>query len=152
MNKRNTNSIVIATPFEVNLIKLTKSKEVDSEGNNYIIERYSNGEYIIMYDKLDILEDEFTFPCYKLLKYLKRRLIFGSNLVTFDKEEFISRYKLAESTFYDAIKIFIRLGILSKYRKNHYIVNHNIIFKGNIVEFIKTVNTINNNQPKLIEE
>lgn len=39
MNRRNTNSIVIATPFEVNLIKLTKSKEVDSEGNNYIIER-----------------------------------------------------------------------------------------------------------------
>lgn len=69
------------------------------------------------------------------------KTVYQNNVVDNNKKDIIDEYSISVETFYNGLNILYNFDVIKAItRKSVYIINHNIIFKGSIGDFI--VNSI----------
>ena len=72
-----------------------------------------------------------------LASFIRLNIIYNGNYVEITEKDFIQFSGLQKNCFYNAIEDAINNKIIARTtRKSIYVVNHNMIFKGNLGEFI----------------
>lgn len=73
--------------------------------------------------------------------HICKNIDFNSNVIKFTEKDIIDEYSISVETFYNGLNILYNLDVIkATTRKSVYIINHNIIFKGSIGDFIKEYN------------
>ena len=94
-------------------------------------------KYCIAGEIVDLKSHILSRPTLLLASFIRINIIYNSNYVEIRENDYIAFSGLKRSCFYEAIDEAIRHNIISRTtRKSIYVVNHNMIFKGNVGEFI----------------
>lgn len=94
-------------------------------------------KYTIAGQLFDIIAPLLRRETLLLASFIRINVIYNSNFVTISEKDFIGYTGLQRDKFYDAINDAITNKLIKRTtRKSIYIVNHNMIFKGNLSEFI----------------
>lgn len=153
---------IAPSPFPIDARKTTKkiTVTVDENGKETIAESVKEqiimGKFCIVLDRFD----ELSSIWYKASKsallvasYIRHKMLIGSNLVELTEKEFCQFAGVSRTLFYDGISVLLRpntpnhvagdsLALLSATtKKSVYVVNHNLLFKGNYDEFITLLTT-----------
>lgn len=73
--------------------------------------------------------------------HICKNIDFNSNVIKFTEKDIIDEYSISVETFYNGLNILYNFDVIkATTRKSVYIINHNIIFKGSIGDFIKEYN------------
>lgn len=131
---------IIPTNFSLD-IEIDEKEVLNSVINNYQINLTKNItkglKYGIAGSLFDILAPILPREVFLLVSYIRLNIEYNSNYVRITEKEFIGFSGLQRNKFYDAINSAIKNKIISSTtRKSIYVVNHNMIFKGNLGEFI----------------
>lgn len=91
---------------------------------------------------------------YELLWYIISIIEFNSNAVKFTKEEAAKQLNVSISTIDNCIEDLCDNDIICKTDiRSMFIINHNVIFKGNLVDFMILYKEVfGNNKPELADE
>lgn len=82
-------------------------------------------------------------PALLLVGYIASKIQFDSNYIELKEKNFAGYSGLCNKSFFDGIKELIDMKVLAiTNRKSMYVVNHNMIFKGNLEKFIATYNEL----------
>lgn len=69
------------------------------------------------------------------------KTVYQNNIVDNNKKDIIDEYSISVETFYNGLNVLYNFDVIkATTRKSVYIINHNIIFKGSIGDFIKEYN------------
>lgn len=110
---------IVQSPFEINnTLKTVYQNNVVDNNKKYIITRQ------------DYCRNFVTI-----------NIDFNSNVIKFTEKDIIDEYSISVETFYNGLNILYNFDVIkATTRKSVYIINHNIIFKGSIGDFIKEYN------------
>ena len=92
---------------------------------------------------MEILDKEryFNEATLHLFNYICRNLAYMSNVIEFTESAITEYYGISTHTFYKALQTLYTANVIKPTtRKSIYVINHNIIFKGSIGDFIKEYN------------
>ena len=82
-------------------------------------------------------------PALLLVGYIASKIQFDSNYIDIVERDFGIYSELGKQSYYNAIKELVDIKVLAiTNRKSMYVVNHNMIFKGNLEKFIATYNEL----------
>lgn len=69
------------------------------------------------------------------------KTVYQNNIIDNNKKDIINEYGINVETFYNGLNVLYNFGVIkATTRKSVYVINHNIIFKGSIGDFIKEYN------------
>lgn len=69
------------------------------------------------------------------------KTVYQNNVVDNNKKDIIDEYSISVETFYNGLNVLYNFDVIkATTRKSVYVINHNIIFKGSIGDFIKEYN------------
>lgn len=72
-----------------------------------------------------------------LASFIRLNIVYNSNYIEITEKDYVGFSGLKRDCFYDAINEAIKNKIIARTtRKSIYIVNHNMIFKGDVGEFV----------------
>ena len=110
---------IVQSPFEINnTLKTVYQNNVVDNNKKYIITRQ------------DYCRNFVTI-----------NIDFNSNVIKFTEKDIIDEYIISVETFYNGLNVLYNFNVIkATTRKSVYIINHNIIFKGSIGDFIKEYN------------
>lgn len=81
------------------------------------------------------------------------KTVYQNNVVDNNKKDIIDEYSISVETFYNGLNILYNFDVIkATTRKSVYIINHNIIFKGSIGDFIKEYNKYYENVDIIIND
>ena len=84
---------------------------------------------------------------------LCKNIDFNSNVIKFTEKDIIDEYSISVETFYNGLNVLYNFDVIkATTRKSVYIINHNIIFKGSIGDFIKEYNKYYENVDVIIND
>lgn len=91
---------------------------------------------------------------YELLWYIIKIIEFNSNAVKFTKEEAAKQLNVSVNTIDNCIEDLCNNDIMCKTDiRSTFIINHNVIFKGNLVDFMILYKEVfGNSRPEVIDE
>jgi hypothetical protein len=93
--------------------------------------------YSITGELFDIIAPILRRETLLLASYIRIYIAYNGNSVELTEKDFIGFSGLQRDCFYNAINDAINNKLIAKTtRKSIYVVNHNMIFKGNLSEFI----------------
>lgn len=110
---------IVQSPFEINnTLKTVYQNNVVDNNKKYIITRQ------------DYCRNFVTI-----------NIDFNSNVIKFTEKDIIDEYSISVETFYNGLNVLYNFDVIkATTRKSVYVINHNIIFKGSIGDFIKEYN------------
>lgn len=83
--------------------------------------------------------------------HICKNIDFNSNVIKFTEKDIIDEYSISVETFYNGLNILYNFDVIkATTRKSVYIINHNIIFKGSIGDFIKEFYNLTNNEKNVL--
>ena len=131
---------VIPTPFSLD-IEIEEKEIFNNIVNNYQISLGRNItkglKYAITGELLDIITPILSRASLLIISYIRLNVIYNSNFVEMTEKDFIGYSGMRSRSFYEAIDELIKHKVISRTtRKSIYVVNHNMLFKGNVGEFI----------------
>lgn len=97
---------------------------------------------------------DITKNSYKLLWYIIKIIEFNSNAVKFTREEVAKYLDVNLTTVNDCIEDLCNNDIICKTDiRSTFIINHNVIFKGNLVDFMVLYKEVfGNSKPEVVDE
>ena len=133
-------SKIMPTTFNLNYDSVTKCC-FDDVVNGYMI---SLGKDYVKKEPFSIISIALTLnfpklsrPALLLVGYIASKIQFDSNYIELKEKDFAGYSGLCNRSFFDGIKELTEIKVLAvTNRKCMYVVNHNMIFKGNLGEFI----------------
>lgn len=133
-------SKIVPTKFSLD-VEVEEKEIFNSIVNNYqlsINKTCTKGvKYSIAGELFDIIAPLLRRDTLLLASYIRINIAYNGNYVEITEKDFIGFSGLQKDCFYNAINDAIKNKIISKTtRKSIYVVNHNMIFKGNLSEFI----------------
>lgn len=131
---------IIPTKFSLD-IEIEEKEILNSIVNNYqvyINKSCTKGvKYNIAGELFDLIAYKLRRDTLLLASYIRLNIIYNGNYVEITEKDFMQFSGLQKNCFYNAIKDAINNKIIARTtRKSIYVVNHNMIFKGNLGEFI----------------
>lgn len=133
-------SKIIPTKFSLD-IEVEEKEIFNTISNNYQLslnKSCTKGiKYSIAGELFDIIAPLLRRETLLLASYIRMNIVYNGNYVDLTERDFIGFSGLKRDCFYNAINDAINNKLIAKTtRKSIYVVNHNMIFKGNISEFI----------------
>lgn len=131
---------IIPTKFSLD-IEVEEKEILNSIVNNYqvyINKSCTKGiKYSITGELFDLIAYKLRRDTLLLASYIRLNIIYNGNYVEITEKDFMQFSGLQKNCFYNAIGDAINNKIIARTtRKSIYVVNHNMIFKGNLGEFI----------------
>lgn len=131
---------IVPTSFSLD-IELEEKEILNTIANNYqlsLTKTYTKGiKYTIAGELLDIIAPLLYNKTYLLVSYIRINIAYNSNYVKITENGFTGFTGLQKDCFYNAINDAIKNKIIARTtRKSIYVVNHNMIFRGNVGEFV----------------
>lgn len=131
---------IIPTKFSLD-IEIEEKEILNSIVNNYqvyINKSCTKGiKYSIAGELFDLIAYKLRRDTLLLASFIRLNIIYNGNYVEITEKDFIQFSGLQKNCFYNAIEDAINNKIIARTtRKSIYVVNHNMIFKGNLGEFI----------------
>lgn len=81
------------------------------------------------------------------------KTVYQNNIVDNNKKDIINEYGINVETFYNGLNVLYNFDVIkATTRKSVYIINHNIIFKGSIGDFIKEYNKYYENVDVIVND
>lgn len=134
---------IVQSPFEINnTLKTIYQNNVVDNNKKYIITRqdYCRNFVTINIDFISNMK-YFDKGANTIFIHICKNIDFNSNVIKFTEKDIIDEYSISVETFYNGLNILYNLDVIkATTRKSVYIINHNIIFKGSIGDFIKEYN------------
>lgn len=140
--KRIEEDVVKIMPTKFSLDVEVEEKEIlNNIINNYQISInrscVKGVKYCIDGEIFDLIAPLLSRATMLLVSFIRINIIYNSNYVEIKENDYIAFSGLKRNCFYDSIDEAVKYNIISKTtRKSIYVVNHNMIFKGNVGEFI----------------
>lgn len=135
---------IVQSPFEINnTLKTVYQNNVVDNNKKYIITRQDYCRNFVTIN-IDFISN---------MKYFDK----GANtiVIKFTEKDIIDEYSISISveTFYNGLNILYNFDVIKvTTRKSVYTINHNIIFKGSIGDFIKEYNKYYENVDVIIND
>ena len=102
-----------------------------------IKKKFNSSKFYTITDTMEESHYDLSRPALLLFAYIGYNLLWNSNYISITEKEFSKKTKYDRDSFNRAIQELIKHKILAKTtRKSLYIVNHNLIFRGNLMKFI----------------
>lgn len=122
---------IVQSPFEINnTLKTVYQNNIVDNNKKYIITRQ------------DYCRNFVTI-----------NIDFNSNVIKFTEKDIIDEYSISVETFYNGLNVLYNFDVIkATTRKSVYVINHNIIFKGSIGDFIKEYNKYYENVDVIIND
>ena len=134
---------IVQSPFEINnTLKTVYQNNVVDNNKKYIITRqdYCRNFVTINIDFISNMK-YFDKGANTIFIHICKNIDFNSNVIKFTEKDIIDEYSISVETFYNGLNILYNFDVIkATTRKSVYIINHNIIFKGSIGDFIKEYN------------
>lgn len=143
---RNVYDNILPTDFGFELEECEKDvlDTLGSGGNEYkLIRKVLKGKlYGIVDIRLELMRPKLSACSSNIISYIIVNLPINCNYLEFTLKDIIDFYKnINAHTYSAAIKELVNKKVIRlTNRKSLYIVNHNYIFKGNIIKFIENYN------------
>ena len=139
-------SKIMPTTFNLDYDSATKSC-FDEVVNGYMIslnkDFIKKEPYSIISIALTLNFPKLSRPALLLIGYVASNIKFDSNYIDIVERDFGVYSDLGKQSYYNAIKELVGIKVLAiTNRKSIYVVNHNMIFKGNLEKFIATYNEL----------
>lgn len=142
VDKKAEEDFVKILPTDFSLDMEIEEKEIfNSIVNNYQLNLNKTTvkglKYAIDGQIFDLISPILSRETLLLASLIRINIVYNSNFVVISEKDYIGFAGLQRDKFYDAINEAIKNKIIKRTtRKSIYIVNHNMIFKGNLSEFI----------------
>lgn len=134
---------IVQSPFEINnTLKTVYQNNVVDNNKKYIITRqdYCRNFVTINIDFISNMK-YFDKGANTIFIHICKNIDFNSNVIKFTEKDIIDEYSISVETFYNGLNVLYNFDVIkATTRKSVYIINHNIIFKGSIGDFIKEYN------------
>ncbi len=133
-------SKIVPTNFSLD-IEIEEKEILNTIANNYQLslnKTCAKGiKYCITGELFNIIAPLLRRETLLLASYIRINIIYNGNYVEITEKDFIGFTGLQRDCFYNAINDAINNKLIARTtRKSIYVVNHNMIFKGNLGEFI----------------
>lgn len=133
-------SKILPTDFALD-IEVEEKEIFNSIINNYQLSLNKTStrgiKYTIAGQLFDVIAPILKRETLLLASFIRLNIIYNGNFVTISEKDFVGYTGLQRDKFYDAINNAITNKLIRRTtRKSIYIVNHNMIFKGNLSEFV----------------
>lgn len=146
---------IVQSPFEINnTLKTVYQNNVVDNNKKYIITRqdYCRNFVTINIDFISNMK-YFDKGANTIFIHICKNIDFNSNVIKFTEKDIIDEYSISVKTFYNGLNILYNFDVIkATTRKSVYIINHNIIFKGSIGDFIKEYNKYYENVDVIIND
>ena len=146
---------IVQSPFEINnTLKTVYQNNVVDNNKKYIITRqdYCRNFVTINIDFISNMK-YFDKGANTIFIHICKNIDFNSNVIKFTEKDIIDEYSISVETFYNGLNILYNFDVIkATTRKSVYIINHNIIFKGSIGDFIKEYNKYYENVDVIIND
>lgn len=131
---------IMPTNFSLD-IEVEEKEILNTIANNYqlaLTKSCTKGiKYSIAGEIFDLIAPLLSRATLLLASYIRINIIYDGNYVEISEKDYIGFSGLKRNCFYEAIDEAIKNKIIARTtRKSIYIVNHNMIFKGNVGEFV----------------
>lgn len=134
---------IVQSPFEINnTLKTVYQNNIVDNNKKYIITRqdYCRNFVTINIDFISNMK-YFDKGANTIFIHICKNIDFNSNVIKFTEKDIIDEYSISVETFYNGLNVLYNFDVIkATTRKSVYVINHNIIFKGSIGDFI--VNSI----------
>lgn len=134
---------IVQSPFEINnTLKTVYQNNVVDNNKKYIITRqdYCRNFVTINIDFISNMK-YFDKGANTIFIHICKNIDFNSNVIKFTEKDIIDEYSISVETFYNGLNVLYNFDVIkATTRKSVYVINHNIIFKGSIGDFIKEYN------------
>jgi hypothetical protein len=143
METRKRLNKIVQSPFEINnTLKTVYQNNIIDNNKKYIITRQDyNRKFVTI--NIDFISNMKYFDkgANIIFIHICKNIDFNSNIIKFTEKDIINKYDISVETFYNGLNVLYNFDVIKvTTRKSIYIVNHNIIFKGSIGDFIKEYN------------
>lgn len=146
---------IVQSPFEINnTLKTVYQNNVVDNNKKYIITRqdYCRNFVTINIDFISNMK-YFDKGANTIFIHICKNIDFNSNVIKFTEKDIIDEYSISVETFYNGLNILYNFDVIkATTRKSVYIVNHNIIFKGNYTEFIQLYKEMYSDKDVIVNE
>lgn len=146
---------IVQSPFEINnTLKTVYQNNVVDNNKKYIITRqdYCRNFVTINIDFISNMK-YFDKGANTIFIHICKNIDFNSNVIKFTEKDIIDEYSISVETFYNGLNVLYNFDVIkATTRKSVYIINHNIIFKGSIGDFIKEYNKYYENVDVIIND
>ena len=131
--------LIVQTIFIVD-DSITKSNLLDTNAAKIEIlksvHKYRD-RFTIMSQRLLNLKLNLNHNVNYLIDYIALNLNFCSNKIILNKESVVNNTKINPDTYYKCIDVLVELDVIARTTKrNVYVINHNMLFKGSYDKFI----------------
>ena len=146
---------IVQSPFEINnTLKTVYQNNIVDNNKKYIITRqdYCRNFVTINIDFINNMK-YFDKGANTIFIHICKNIDFNSNVIKFTEKDIIDEYSISVETFYNGLNVLYNFDVIkATTRKSVYIINHNIIFKGSIGDFIKEYNKYYENVDVIIND
>lgn len=144
---------IVQSPFEINnTLKTVYQNNVVDNNKKYIITRqdYCRNFVTINIDFISNMK-YFDKGANTIFIHICKNIDFNSNVIKFTEKDIIDEYSISVETFYNGLNVLYNFDVIkATTRKSVYVINHNIIFKGSIGDFIKEFYNLTNNEKNVL--
>lgn len=146
---------IVQSPFEINnILKTVYQNNIIDNNKKYIITRQDyNRKFVTI--NIDFISNMKYFDkgTNIIFIHICKNIDFNSNVIKFTEKDIINEYGISVETFYNGLNVLYNFDVIkATTRKSVYIINHNIIFKGSIGDFIKEYNKYYENVDVIIND
>ncbi len=147
---------MLPTPFSTDCEKSNKEITLSIQAINkeykLITNKIVGRDYCATSTAISFISIGWNHIALRIYLYIINKLKYNSNYIIISYKDFNNYYNVSEKSFIEGINILTRpsvehpcggdsLSLLSKTtKKSLYIVNHNLLFKGNYDFFIENIN------------
>ncbi|MBQ3306965.1 MAG: replication/maintenance protein RepL [Bacilli bacterium] len=111
----------------------------DKEGNNVYIPTYTNGGFIILYDTLlDKIYNgniEISASALRIIVYFAKHIGFNTNVIHVKQQDISKELHITLATVNKCIQYLKDIRVIYPAGHCDIIINHNYIFRGNMLQF-----------------
>lgn len=155
METRKRLNKIVQSHFEINnTLKTVYQNNIIDNNKKYIITRQDyNRKFVTI--NIDFISNMKYFDkgANIIFIHICKNIDFNSNIIKFTEKDIINEYDISVETFYNGLNVLYNFDVIkATTRKSIYIVNHNIIFKGSIGDFIKEYNKYYENIEVIIND
>ena len=146
---------IVQSPFEINnTLKTVYQNNVVDNNKKYIITRQDYCRNVVTIN-IDFISNMKYFDkgANTIFIHICKNIDFNSNVIKFTEKDIIDEYSISVETFYNGLNVLYNFDVIkATTRKSVYVINHNIIFKGSIGDFIKEYNKYYENVDVIIND
>lgn len=146
---------IIQSPFEINnTLKTVYQNNIIDNNKKYTITRQDyNRNFVTINTNFINNIRYFDKGANIIFIHICKNIDFNSNVIKFTEKDIIDEYGINAETFYNGLNVLYNFDVIkATTRKSVYVVNHNIIFKGSIGDFIKEYNKYYKNVDVIIND